>query len=99
MIMNHKEREMSVIRELYYGNIGGVEDFKPSAEWDRLLKKDSEQCGRLLSVLGEKEKVEFEKYQDLILERCACEVSDMFEYAFSLGLSLGYESGSRTKGK
>ncbi|MFI3165088.1 MAG: hypothetical protein R3Y45_02290 [Bacillota bacterium] len=90
---------MSAIKELYYGNIGSHESITPSVAWKKASDVEYEQNDKLEAMLTKEQNAEFDKFKDLMMERTAVECADIFEYAFGIGVALGYESAKNIRNK
>ncbi len=82
---------MSAIRQICYGNIS-ADCIKMPKEWYeirlKLIKVDAE----LETMLSKSQKELLDKSRELLCEMELYQRDKTFEYAFSVGVSVGYES-------
>lgn len=61
---------MRILRELFYGNISGV-DYKPSEKYKTICNKELDLCTKLQQNLQGENLQDFEKLMDLVEEAMA----------------------------
>lgn len=79
---------MSILQELWYGNINPSEDKKVSAEEKKLVELMARHQEYLISKLEDKELDEFKKYVECIDEYTSLVECQAFEIGFKLAVRL-----------
>ena len=83
---------MSILRELYYGNIGSHADMKASPQMTKACSKIVKAEEELFASLSEEQKKKYENVSQCVQELNAQELANTYENALSFGIGLGYES-------
>ena len=84
---------MSVIKELWHGNICPQTDSrKNSSEMKELMEYMARHHTDLLKTMTDEQKEIFEKFDDCWSEYVSLAESAIFEYAFRLGVRLTIET-------
>ena len=84
---------MTVLEDLWYGNICPIENFiKGNMEYRNLLRLVSKNRETLENELSQKQLELFEKYNTSVNEMNAASETAAFQYGFSLGVRLSTES-------
>mgnify|MGYP003305818935 FL=1 len=84
---------MSVIKELWHGNIMPQSDRRHSTpEMKELLGYISRHHEDLLKTMTDEQKELFEKFEDCWSEYASLSDAELFEYAFKLGMNLAIEA-------
>ena len=84
---------MTVLEDLWYGNIRPIENFiKGNMEYRNLLRLVSKNRETLENELSQKQLELFEKYNTSVNEMNAASETAAFQYGFSLGVRLSTES-------
>ena len=82
----------SIIEELYFGNVGPDVEFRTrSDETKELRNYILAHYENLSSTLSEKQKEDFEKFNDCTAELTCLNERDIFTYAFRLGARIAIE--------
>ena len=84
---------MSMIKQIHFGNIGSTESFRVATKTADIYGKMDKAHEKLVSTLNEDQKAMLKTLIDTIEEQQCEESADVYQYAFSIGLGLGYESG------
>lgn len=82
---------MSGIREIYYGNVSGY-DMNMPKEWHDQRKRLIELDGKLEKDLTSEQKDLLDRARRVMSEMTNIERQLMYESAFKVGVSIGYES-------
>lgn len=83
---------MSILEELYHGNINPSEKFiKKSGEYGSLLEELTARMDEFIPALNEKEKQLYEKIEDIITELGYISEKDCFVEGFRLGAQIVWE--------
>ncbi len=83
---------MSVLAELYHGNVNPSERFiKKSGEYGRLMEELTERMDEFTPALNEKERELYEKIEDIITELGGISEEDCFVEGFRLGAQIMWE--------
>ncbi|MFI3162904.1 MAG: hypothetical protein R3Y65_00520 [Bacillota bacterium] len=82
---------MSGIREIYYGNVSGYDMTMPK-EWHDQRKRLIELDGKLEKDLTSEQKDLLDRARRVMSEMTNIERQLMYESAFKVGVSIGYES-------
>lgn len=84
---------MTVLEDLWYGNISPVENFvEGNMDYKGLLRLVSKNREALESELSPKQLELFDKYNDSVNEMNSKSETAAFQYGFSLGVQLMVES-------
>lgn len=85
---------MSIIRELYYGNIKPVDQsfFQNTKEFQESQKALWTYQAKLYPLLNEPEKELFDKFSEAHQKLTAVSSAENFTNGFSLGLRIAFES-------
>ena len=84
---------MTVLEDLWYGNISPVENFvEGNMDYKGLLRLVSKNREALESELSPKQLELFDKYNDSVNEMNSKSETAAFQYGFSLGVRLMVES-------
>ncbi len=84
---------MSMIKQMKFGNIGSMESFRVATKTAAIYGKIDKAHEKLVATLNEEQKTFLKTLIDNIEEQQCEENADIYQYAFSIGLGLGYESG------
>lgn len=82
---------MNAIKQICYGNIS-ADQIKMSKEWHELRMKLIKVDTELETMLSKSQKELLDKSRELQCEMELCQRDKTFEYAFSVGVSIGYDS-------
>lgn len=82
---------MSVLKDLWYGNIRGIERQMTSQE-HKIMEKVSKYDEKLTEGLSQEQKLQFVKFKEVFSEYYLQEVVEAYEYGVALGVSIGFES-------
>ena len=84
---------MSVIKELWHGNICPQTDSRNnSPEMKELMEYMARHHDDLLKTLNDEQKAIFEKFHDCWSEYMSLAEAAIFEYAFKLGMQITIET-------
>ncbi len=83
---------MGMINQLRSGNVGGTENIQITIKSTKLLGKLIKISEEFTATLNDEQKKLHEKLVAIMEEQSYEERCRIYEYAFSLGLGLGYES-------
>ena len=87
---------MSIIDELWYGNIAPFEQSTLGDKWfAELLKLVNQDREELVRTLADKQKETLEKYEETANEMYSVTEREAFSYGFRLGVRLMSESRSK----
>ncbi len=87
---------MSIISELFYGNISGY-DIPMPREWQELRKLLTTVDDKFEKDLTAEQKEWLDKTRELMAEMIAIERLETFAMALKVGVSIGYESAKNFK--
>lgn len=84
---------MSIIKELWHGNIAPQDDSRNnSSEMKQLMEYMSRHHDDLLKSMTAEQKEIFEKFDDCWGEYMSNAEASIFEYAFKLGMQIAIET-------
>ena len=83
---------MGMINQLRSGNVGGTENIKLTIKSSKLLGQLIKISEEFTATLNDEQKKLHEKLVAIMEEQSYEERCRIYEYAFALGLGLGYES-------
>ena len=82
---------MGIAKKMFSGNIGSIENRKMSKATKVFFDKLANQDELLTKMLTAEQCEEFCKFKEIIAEMHYNEETEVYEYAFNIGLALGYE--------
>ncbi|MFI3166437.1 MAG: hypothetical protein R3Y45_09245 [Bacillota bacterium] len=82
---------MNAIRQICYGNVS-ADCIKMPKKWHKLRLKLIKVDAQLDKMLSKSQKELLSKSREIQSEMQLCERDKTFEYAFSVGVSVGYDS-------
>ncbi len=82
---------MTVLKEIYYGNIQGSE-YEHSKQWNEVRKTLLAEWEVLDATLTLEQKEQLEKCLEKQTELSSLEREELYTYAMAVGIGLGYES-------
>jgi len=82
---------LSIIREMFHGNLSPKGTYKRNSDYDKALKAMADAEAKLLSALNDSEKALYEDYVAAQREFSTLEGADHFAYGFILGTSIQNE--------
>ena len=89
---------MSIIKELWHGNISPQDDSRNnSSEMKQLMEYMARHHDDLLKIMTDEQKEIFEKFDECWSEYTSLAESSIFEYAFKLGAQFAMEMQKDTQ--